>query len=466
MKSREIELSFLYLFIDIIILNIAILLMGWFTFSVFLRDFREISMDLFQGNLSVMITYFIFTKSNLYLSDGFKTHILRITKQTLIFLFVSVLIFFMFIPERYARYFLLEYTALFYVFKIIFYWLLYNFLKINHHKGFNTKSAIIVNINDTSLALRNIIETNLMIGYRFIGFVDEKVSDLPDLIGHPDELESLIDLHHIEMVFVTMSVFSEEKRLNEFSKICNRKGVHLRLVPENQTLFKSQITVKSVRKLTLINPQEIPMDNLFSRIKKRSFDLVISTLSILFLFSWLFPILTILIKLSSKGPVFFVQNRTGINNRIFKCVKFRSMKVNRNADLKQATLNDSRITRVGHFLRNTHLDELPQFFNVFIGQMSIVGPRPHMLKHTEIYTGLIKYYLVRHYVKPGITGWAQVSGFCGETDELWQMEKRVEYDMFYIKNWHFFWDIKILWCTVFGNKKPENPKDLISQVAV
>ena len=208
------------------------------------------------------------------------------------------------------------------------------------------------------------------------------------------------------------------------------------------------------------------MDNLLSRVFKRSFDLVISTLSILFLFSWLFPILTLLIKLSSKGPVFFVQNRTGINNRIFKCVKFRSMKVNRNADLKQATLNDSRITRVGHFLRNTHLDELPQFFNVFIGQMSIVGPRPHMLKHTEIYTGLIKYYLVRHYVKPGITGWAQVSGFCGETDELWQMEKRVEYDMFYIKNWHFFWDIKILWSTVFGNKKPENPKDLISQVAV
>jgi len=466
MKSREIELSFLYLFFDLIILNIAILTMGWFIYSVSLRDFREVSMDLFQGNLSVIITYFIFAKSNLYLSDGFKTQIIRISKQTLIFLASSVLIFYMFIPDRYSRIFLLEYTALFYAFKLLFYWLLYKFLKTNHHNGFNTKSAIIVNLNDTSRALRNIMESNLMIGYRFMGFVDDSDSDSPDVLGHTDNLDSLIDQHHIEMVFVTMSVFSEENRLIEYSKICNSKGVHLRLVPSNQSLFKSKINMKSVRKLTLINPQEIPLDNLLSRFFKRSFDISMSILSFVFLFSWLFPILIVMVKLSSKGPIFFVQKRTGINNRIFNCVKFRSMRVNKNADIKQATLNDSRITRVGNFMRNTHLDELPQFYNVLTGQMSIVGPRPHMLKHTEIYSGLIKYYLVRHYAKPGITGWAQVSGFCGETDELWQMEKRVEYDMFYIKNWSFFWDIKIIWFTVFGNKKTNCMKDLIKQVAI
>lgn len=466
MKSREIELSFIYLFFDLIILNIAILTMGYFIYSVSLRDFREISMDLFQGNLSVIITYLIFAKSNQYLSDGFKAQILRISKQTLIFLIISVMIFYILIPDRYSRLFLMQYTALFYAVKLLFYWLLYKFLKINHHKGFNTKSAIIVNLNDTSRALRNIIESNLMIGYRFKGFVDDSGSENPDILGGPDDLGSLIDKHHIEMVFITMSVFSEENRLKEYSKICNSKGVHLRLVPANQSLFKSQISMKSVRKLTLINPQEIPMDNLLSRISKRSFDIAISILSILFLFSWLFPILMLLVKLSSKGPIFFVQERTGINNRIFKCVKFRSMRVNQNANIKQATLNDSRITRIGHFMRNTHLDELPQFFNVLRGQMSVVGPRPHMLKHTETYSGLIKYYLVRHYAKPGITGWAQVSGFCGETDELWQMEKRVEYDMFYIINWNFFWDIKIIWLTVFGNKDTNYMKNLVKHAAV
>ena len=142
------------------------------------------------------------------------------------------------------------------------------------------------------------------------------------------------------------------------------------------------------------------------------------------------------------------------------------MRVNGNADFIQATENDSRITRVGHFLRDTHLDELPQFFNVFMGQMSVVGPRPHMLKHTELYSELINHYLVRHYMKPGITGWAQVNGYCGETDELWEMEKRVEYDMFYIENWTFFLDIQIIWSSVFGGTPKKYIEKLIRQAAI
>lgn len=466
MKARETELALLYLFFDIILLNLSVLFMGWCCLSIKSYDFRGIDIYLLQGNLSVIVTYFFFTKSNLYLKNGFKTRIWDISKQILIFLIISLLISFMFVPRRISLLFLAEYAALFYAAKLVFYGLLYEFLKANHHKGLNIKSAIIINYNDTSRALRNIIESNLIMGYRFIGFVDEDNADNTDLLGHPDDLGSLIDEHHIEMVFITMSIFSQENRLKEFAKICNSKGVHMRLVPENQSVFKSPINVKSVRKLSLINPQEIPLDNLLSRFSKRTFDVVISTLSILFLFSWLFPIVILFIKLGSKGPVFFVQDRTGINNRIFKCIKFRSMRVNSNANIKQATLNDSRITRFGNIMRNSHIDELPQFFNVLAGQMSIVGPRPHMLKHTDIYSGLIKHYLIRHYVKPGITGWAQVSGYCGETDELWQMEKRVEYDMFYIKNWSFFWDIKIIWLTVFGNKSEKVMKDLARQAAI
>ena len=132
------------------------------------------------------------------------------------------------------------------------------------------------------------------------------------------------------------------------------------------------------------------------------------------------------------------------------------MNVNKDADKKQATANDSRITKIGHFIRRTNIDELPQLFNVFVGQMSVVGPRPHMLAHTEQYSNLIEYYLTRHYVKPGITGWAQINGLRGETNELWKMEKRVEFDKEYIENWTFLWDIKIIWMTIFGKKAFKN----------
>lgn len=156
----------------------------------------------------------------------------------------------------------------------------------------------------------------------------------------------------------------------------------------------------------------------------------------------------IAIKLSSPGPIFFKQKRTGYRGREFYCYKFRTMRVNKSADTQQATKNDPRKTRVGDFLRRTSIDELPQFINVFIGNMSVVGPRPHMLKHTEQYSHLIKKYMVRHYIKPGITGWAQINGFRGQTEELWQMEQRVEHDVWYIEHWNPLLDLKIIFRTV------------------
>jgi len=238
--------------------------------------------------------------------------------------------------------------------------------------------------------------------------------------------------------------------------MCNQKGIRLRFIPENQSWYKSRLNRESVGGLVLINPQEIPLDDLGSRALKRLFDLLFSSFVILFVFSWTLPVIALLIKLSSKGPVFFVQKRTGFNNKTFTCLKFRSMQVNGDADKKQATANDHRTTRIGQFLRRTNIDEFPQFFNVFMGQMSVVGPRPHMLKHTEEYSKLIRHYLIRHYVKPGVTGWAQVNGLRGETDEFWKMEERVKHDMMYIENWAFGWDIAIIWQTLFGTEAYKN----------
>jgi exopolysaccharide biosynthesis polyprenyl glycosylphosphotransferase len=182
---------------------------------------------------------------------------------------------------------------------------------------------------------------------------------------------------------------------------------------------------------------------------KRVFDITFSSVVIVFLLSWMFLLIAILIKISSRGPVLFRQKRSGLDNNEFWCYKFRSMSQNTDADTKQATRQDSRITTIGKFLRRTSLDEFPQFFNVFKGDMSIVGPRPHMLKHTEQYSELIKKYMVRQLVKPGITGAAQIRGYRGETKELNDMEGRVKWDVWYIENWTFFLDINIILHTVF-----------------
>ncbi len=182
---------------------------------------------------------------------------------------------------------------------------------------------------------------------------------------------------------------------------------------------------------------------------KRTFDICVSSVFLLFYPLVYIPV-AIAIKLSSPGPVYFRQERTGYLGDTFKCLKFRTMRVNANSDKYQATQNDPRKTRVGDFLRRTSIDELPQFINVWRGDMSIVGPRPHMLKHTEDYTRLVDSYMVRHAVKPGITGWAQVNGLRGLTDELWKMERRVEHDVWYIENWTFLLDLKIMVRTVIN----------------
>jgi putative colanic acid biosynthesis UDP-glucose lipid carrier transferase len=189
---------------------------------------------------------------------------------------------------------------------------------------------------------------------------------------------------------------------------------------------------------------------------KRLFDVIFSLFIIIFVISWLFPILALVIKLESEGPVFFVQVRTGRNNKNFKCYKFRSMLLNNDSDKKQATRYDYRVTKTGAFLRKTSLDEFPQFFNVLIGNMSIVGPRPHMISHTEEYSQLTDKFKVRHSLKPGITGWAQIRGLRGEVTDKEAMIKRVDADVWYLKNWSFLLDIKIIfltfWITLKGDK--------------
>jgi len=456
MNSNENELRLIYLVFDLIIVNVVFGII--YFISPVLPDLssHERSLYLLLFNISEFITFSIFSRKNLYFHDSFSNRVKRISNRILSFSILLFVFAHLFLPPGFSHIFLLKYILLLYIANLIFYFSLYSFLRIRRERGYYVHRALIIGYNDMGFFLRQLLENTPMLGYDFVGFVADVSEEDKDHIGHINELAQLVVTNEIDFVFVTLSEYNNLNKSKELLAICNRIGVRLRFVPENQYWFKSSMNLESVGSLVVFNPQEIPLDDMKSRFVKRLFDVVFSSFVIIFIISWLFPILFLLIKLSSKGPVFFMQNRTGINNKTFKCMKLRSMSMSEDADLKQATAHDARITPIGRFLRKTNLDEFPQFFNVLFGQMSIVGPRPHMLRHTEQYSKLIDYYKVRHYVKPGITGWAQVNGYRGETDELWKMEKRVEYDMKYLNNWTFWMDLKIVFMTVFSRKAFNN----------
>jgi len=193
-----------------------------------------------------------------------------------------------------------------------------------------------------------------------------------------------------------------------------------------------------------------PLNDRLNQLLKRAFDVAFSLGVLVFVLSWLIPLIALLIRLDSKGPIFFKQRRAGKEGKDFYCFKFRTMYVNKEADTKQASRNDSRITKVGRFLRKTSLDEFPQFLNVLLGDMSVVGPRPHPIALNERFSPVIEKFMVRHLVKPGVTGLAQAKGYRGETRELRQMVNRVRMDIFYVENWSFLLDLKIIFWTVFS----------------
>jgi putative colanic acid biosysnthesis UDP-glucose lipid carrier transferase len=462
MESNETELKFLYLTFDLIILNVVMGILISINPIYWDLNIHDKSLYLLHANMSWVITYLAFSNKNLYLHDDFPDKVKRINKLMLIFIVIGFVLAQLFLPRNYLKLFILEYSVFFYVGKLVFYFLLYRYLKFGRAKGYFVHKVLIIGLNEMGILLRNVMDGNPMLGYEFAGYVSEDSKNNKhnknnkDVLGQLDDLVPLVTQHEVEMIFVTLTEYNDLKKSKDLLAKCNKMGVRLRFVPENQYWFKSRMNMESVGSIVVFNPQEIPLDDIKSRFFKRVFDVLFSSMVILFIISWLFPILCLFIKLSSKGPAFFLQKRTGINNRTFKCMKFRSMRISKDADEKQATKGDNRVTTIGRFLRKSNLDEFPQFFNVLFGQMSVVGPRPHMLKHTDVYSELIDYYKVRHYVKPGITGWAQVNGYRGETDELWKMQKRVEYDMYYLEKWTFWWDIKIIFMTAFGSNARKN----------
>ncbi len=289
-------------------------------------------------------------------------------------------------------------------------------------------------------------------GYRFRGvFTDEPLTGAlaKQRVGDVEAVRAFVVQNKIDILYCALPG-TRKQEITELMEFCERNTIRFRVIPSADSFipvvktsdleFHGSVPVSKLRKE--------PLDRAVNRRLKRAFDILFSASVILFVFTWLFPLLAILIKLSSRGPVLFKQMRLGRDNQEFVCWKFRSMRMNKEADSKQATKDDPRVTGIGRFLRRSNLDEMPQFINVLLGHMSVVGPRPHPLRLNEQYRDIIDKYMVRHFVRPGITGWAQVNGLRGETRTPELMERRVELDVWYLENWSFWLDLRIVVKTV------------------
>lgn len=288
-------------------------------------------------------------------------------------------------------------------------------------------------------------------GFRVKGYFDESVENqftdvLPRLGGLAD-IEPYLKKQHVDIIFCNLTS-RHNKEILELMNYCENHLIRFYSVPNVRNYVHHVMQVEMVGNMPVLSIREEPLNQPVNKIIKRTFDIVFSLLFLCTIFPIIFIICTIGIKLSSKGPVFFKQKRTGIRGEEFVCYKFRSMHLNDQADELQATKNDPRKFPFGDFIRKTNIDETPQFINVLRGDMSVVGPRPHMLKHTEEYSQLVDKYMVRHWAKPGITGWAQVTGARGETEHLWQMEERIQKDVWYIENYSFMLDLQIIILTI------------------
>lgn len=322
-------------------------------------------------------------------------------------------------------------------------------IKNYRRRGYNYKRVVIIGTNATARRLYDQMLSDPGFGYKIMGFFDREWR--PDFVGRYcgtlDSLDAFVKANAIDQIYYTMPGHAEI--LTKVVKVADDNVVDFFYVPQISQYISRSFQMDTIGAVPVLSIRRNPLKKTINRLVKRGFDILFSSLFLCF-YPLIYLPIAIAIKISSPGPIYFKQKRTGYRGTDFWCLKFRTMRVNVDADKAQATRDDPRKTRLGDFLRRTSLDELPQFINVLKGEMSVVGPRPHMVKHTEEYSKIVDQYMVRHLVKPGITGWAQVNGYRGITDEVWKMEKRVQYDVWYIENWSFLLDLKIIVRTVIN----------------
>ena len=316
--------------------------------------------------------------------------------------------------------------------------------------GGNYRMTVIIGRNRQTKVLENLFNFHPEYGY-----VHKKTFNVKDKeVFSLEACFKFIEKENIDEIYCSISELSN-LQIHKIIDFADNNLKILKFLPDNKDIHSKKLKYEYYDYIPILSLRNIPLEDSVNQFIKRAFDIFFSSLVIIFILSWLTPIIAILIKIESKGPVFFKQSRNGFNYKEFDCYKFRSMTPNEDANIYQATKGDLRITKVGGFIRKTSIDELPQFFNVLFGDMSVVGPRPHMVSHTNMYAKRIDKFMVRHFVKPGITGLAQISGYRGEVETDKDIIGRVKYDIFYIENWSMLLDLKIIFKTFINAVKGE-----------
>lgn len=339
--------------------------------------------------------------------------------------------------------------SLIFCFIVFFKFFIFLLLKKYRSDGKNYRNVVLFGEISSAKKLDDLFHRKNDLGYRFFGFFSDKHYKSKNYLGPTKNGFNYIVENKIDEIYCDSSKVNSVQ-LVKIRKFGQENNLELRLLPENKAIYSKDYILEYFGTIPILKPKPLPFERAETHLLKRLLDTVFAALVCLFLLSWLIPILWLIIRLDSKGPLFFRQKRDGINGSQFFCYKLRSMKINNEANRTSASKNDKRITKVGAFLRRTSMDELPQFFNVLIGDMSIVGPRPHINVQTKRYVNEVENYLVRNSVKPGITGLAQISGYRGEVVKNSDIKNRVRLDIFYIENWSFFLDIKIIAQTCFN----------------
>jgi len=435
---------------DLFLLNIT------FIISAILAQSLDILLDRnYMFILLIMLNFVWYFTSNLtglyediYLRE-YVNHFLNLIKGIFNVLLVTIAFIFFVKENLFTRNFIIYFAVLFFVSVNLWTILFRKFLKFIRKKGLSVRNLLIVGTGEIANNFKKEVCDVPGFGYKFMGFVEEE-----DLFNENDKyFEKILVEKNIEDVVIALSE-KNSTVLEKIIRVCNINSVKVHLIPNFFQYLSERFQVSSLGNFPIITARKEPLEEASNRFLKRLFDIIFSSLIIVFFLSWMIPMIAVLIKLDSKGRVFFLQNRVGVKSKNFRLIKFRTMYQNNNKEeFKVTQPGDSRITKIGKYLRKYNLDELPQFINVLIGDMSVVGPRPHAIPYQMKYAEYFEEIKMRHSVKPGITGWAQIHGLRGDVEDEEENKKRtlqrIQYDLWYIENWSFKLDLQIILITIW-----------------
>jgi putative colanic acid biosysnthesis UDP-glucose lipid carrier transferase len=419
--------------------------------------FRDLKLDLFYYGIyqtgAWLLIAFLVRFYDVYRFTTPVEIISKLIRQAALFLLVIIAFF----PFAKTVIFSGKAIALFMSFSFVFiisfkYFLFYYLKKYRIVTQNNYRSAVIIGYTPEAIRLKEVFENRKDYGYRFQGYFSDKKQNA-EIKGKVEDLKEFVLDNNIDEIYCSLNEISNDK-LKELVEFADDNKKQIKFIPDSKEIFSKNLKIDYYELFPVLSLQKTQLHNPTIKGLKRVFDILFSLFVIFFVLIWLIPLIAVLIKIESKGPIFFKQGRPGLDENEFFCYKFRSMQVNKTTE-KEASKNDPRVTKMGRFMRKTSIDELPQFFNVLLGDMSVVGPRPHLWSQNKSYASKVKKYMVRHYVKPGITGLAQVKGYRGEIETDDDMINRIKYDVFYIENWSLVMDIKIIIQTVINIFKGE-----------